>query len=78
MVEAQGAANLVEVLLVQGDGFVEPARIPVDGGEVETYGRGAGAVGTHDAQGVCEDLLLQGDGLVESARLPVGSGQFVA
>ena len=78
MVEAQGASDVVEVLLVQGDGFVEPARIPVGSGEVATCGRGAGAVGTHDAHGICEDLLLQGDGLVESARLPVGSGQFVA
>ena len=75
---AHDAGDVVEVLLVQGDGFVEPARIPVGSSEAETCGRSAGAVGAYDAHGVCEDLLLQGDGLVESARFPVDAGQFVA
>ena len=34
MVEAQDAADIVEVLLVKGDGFVEPARFPVGAGEI--------------------------------------------
>ena len=78
MVEAQDAADVVEVLFVQGDGFVESARIPVGSGEVVTCGRSAWAVRAHDAHGVCEDLLFQGDGFIESARFPVGAGEFVA
>ena len=33
MIGAQGAGDVVEVLLEQMDGFVEPARIPVGAGE---------------------------------------------
>ena len=33
MVGVQEAFEVLEVLLVQGDGFVEPARIPVGAGE---------------------------------------------
>ena len=33
MVGAQDADGVLEVLLVQGDGFVEPARVPVGTGE---------------------------------------------
>ena len=34
MVGAQDADGVLEVLLVQGDGFVEPAARPVGAGEV--------------------------------------------
>ena len=34
MVGAQDADGVLESLLVQGDGFVEPARVPVGAGEV--------------------------------------------
>ena len=36
MVGSQDADGVLEVLLVQGDGVVEPARIPVGVGELET------------------------------------------
>ena len=34
MVGAQNAGEVFEVLLEEGDGFVEPARFPVGAGEV--------------------------------------------
>ena len=34
MVETQDADGVLEDLLVQGDGFIEPARIPVGAGEI--------------------------------------------
>ena len=36
MVGAQDADGVLEVLLVQDDGFVEPARVPVGAGETVT------------------------------------------
>ena len=78
MVEAQGAANLGEVLLEQTDGLVEPAGVPVGAGERAARGQGFGMVGPSEAGEVGEVLLEQGDGLVEPARIPVGAGEAVA
>ena len=78
MVEAQGAGAVLEVLLEQGDGFVEPARIPVGASESVACGEGVGVVGTRKAGEVGEVLLEEGDGLVQSARFPVGAGEAVA
>ena len=69
---------VVECLPVQGDGFVEPARFPVGGGEVVACGEGVGVAGAQDAGAVFEGLLVQGDGLVEPARVLVGAGEVVA
>ena len=49
MVGAQDAGAVVEVLLEQFDGLVEPARFPVGAGEAEACGQGTGVIG---AQGV--------------------------
>ena len=49
MVGAQDADGVLEGLLVQGDGLVEPAARPVGVGEVVAWGEDAGVVG---AQGV--------------------------
>ena len=78
MVGAQDTGGVLKVLLVHGDGVVEPARIPVDVGEVETRGQDAEVVRTQDAHDVVEDPLVQGDGLLEPASIPVGGGEVVA
>ena len=75
---SQSAGAVLEVLLVQGDCLVEPARFPVGAGERATRGEGVGAVGTQNADEVGEVLLKQGDGLVQSASIPVGAGEAVA
>ena len=78
MVEAQGAGAVFEVLLQEGDGFVEPARFPVDAGELIACAEGVWVVGTCETGEFLEVLLVQGDGLVQSARVPVGAGEAVA
>ena len=78
MVGAQDAGAVFEVLLVQGDGLVEPACVVVGVGEVVACGQGVGVVGAQDAGAVFEVLLVQGDGLVEPARCLVGAGEVVA
>ena len=75
MVGAQDAGAVFEVLLVQGDGFVEPARVVVGAGEVVACGEGVGVVGAQDAGAVFEVLLVQGDGLVESAGCLIGASE---
>ena len=78
MVRAQDVDAVGEILLVQGDGFVEPARRPVGDGEVNLCGEGVGVVRAQDVDVVFETLLVQGDGFVESIGLPVGAGEVVA
>ena len=78
MVGAKEVLEVLEVLLVQGDGVVEPACGSIGVGEVVAYGEGAGVVGSQDSVGVFEVLLVQGDGVVEPARVPVGAGEVVA
>jgi len=77
VVGSQGAGEVGEVLLEQGDGFVESARVLVGVGEVVACGQGVGVVGAEDADAVLEGLLVQGDGLVELARVLVGVGEVV-
>ena len=77
MVEAQGAGAVFEVLLEEGDGLVEPARIPVDAGERAARAEGVGMIGAQGAGAVFEVLLEEGDGFVESARIPVGASEAV-
>ena len=78
MVEAQGAGAVFEVPLKEGDGFVEPARIPVDAGELIACAEGVWVVGTRETGEFLEVLLVQGDGFVEPARIPEGTGETVA
>ena len=78
MVEAQGAGDVVEVLLEQGDGLVESARIPVGASECGARGQGFRMVGPSNAGEVGEVLLEEGDGFVESTRVPVGASEAVA
>ena len=78
MVEAQGAGDVVKVLLEQGNGLLEPARIPVGAGKGAARAERVGVVGTREAGDVGEVLLIQGDGLVASARIPVGAGERAA
>ena len=78
MVEAQGASDVVEVLLEQGDGFVEPASVVVVEGEVVACGEGVGVVGAQEVLEVFVVLLVQGDGLIDPASLPLGTGEVVA
>ena len=49
MVGSQHAGRILEDLLVQGDGFVEPADRPVGTGELIAWGEDVGVVG---AQGI--------------------------
>ena len=78
MVEAQGAGAVFEVLLEEGAGFVEPARIPVDAGERAARAEGVGMIGAQDSGEVGEVLLEEGDGFVESARCALGAGEAAA
>ena len=78
MVGAQDAGAVFEVLLVQGDGVVESARVLVGAGEVVSCLEGVGVVGAQEAFEVLEVLLVQGDGVVESACVLVGVGEVVA
>ena len=78
MIRAEDADAVFEVLLVQGDGLVEPASLPQSTGEVVARDEGVGVVGSQDACAVFEVLLVQGDGLVEPARLLVGVGKVAA
>ena len=78
MVEAQGAGAVFEVLLKEGDGFVEPARILVYAGERAACAEGVWMVGTRETGEFLEVLLVQGDGFVEPARIPEGAGETVA
>ena len=78
VVGAQEAFEVLEVLLVQGDGFVESARGAVGAGEVVSCLEGVGVVGAQEAFEVLEVLLVQGDGVVESACVLVGVGEVVA
>ena len=75
---SQDAGAVFEVLLVLGDGIVEPARGLVGVGEVVACGEGVGVVGSQDAGAVLEGLLVQGDGLIEPAGILVGAGEVVA
>ena len=75
---SQGAGAVLEVLLEQGNGLLEPASISVGAGERATRGEGVGAVGTQNADEVGEVLLEQGDSLAEPARIPIGTGEAVA
>ena len=78
MVGSQGAGTVLEGLLVQGDGLVEPAGRLVGAGEVVARGQGVGVVGPQDAGAVLKGLPVQGDGLIEPAGIPVGAGEVVA
>ena len=64
MVGSQDAGAVFEVLLVQGDGFVEPAYVPVSGSKVAVCDKGIGVVGAQEVFRVFEVLLEQGDGFV--------------
>ena len=78
MVGAQEVLEVLEVLLVQGDGLVESACLLVGVGEVVARDEGVGVVGAQDTGAFFEVLFVQGDGLVESACLLVGVGEVVA
>ena len=58
MVGTQYAGEVVEVLLEEGDGLVESARILVGTGKVATRGEGIGVVGTQNVGEVLEVLLV--------------------
>ena len=77
MVGPQHAQDLGQVLLVQVDGLLEPARRLIGGGEVAPRGQGVGVVWAQDALAVGQVLLEQADGLLEPARGPVGVGEVV-
>ena len=57
MVGAQDAGAVFEVLLVLGDGLVEPARRPVGDGEVVLCSEGVGVGGAKEVLEVLEGLL---------------------
>ena len=78
MVGSQDAGGVFEVLLVQGDGLVEPASLPQSTGEVVPCGEGGGMVRFADVGAVFECLLVLLDGFVESAGVLVGVGEVVA
>ena len=67
MVEAQGAGDVVEVLLEQGDGLVEPASIPVGAGKGAARAERVGVVGTCETGEFLEVFLVQG---MASSSLP--------
>ena len=75
---AQDADGVLEVLLEQTDGFVEPAGFPVGAGKVAARGESDRVSRSQSAGAVLEVLLEQGDGLVEPAGIPVGTGETVA
>ena len=77
MVGTQNSQLVVEVLFVQGDGLVEPARCLVGAGEITARYEGIGMVGAEDVGTVGEVLLVQGDGFIESACGLVGVCQVI-
>ena len=72
---AQDADGVLEVLLEQADGFVEPACFPVGAGEVVARGESDRVSRSQVAAAVFEVLLIQGDGVVGPAGFPVGAGE---
>ena len=59
MVGSQDTDAIFEGLLVQGDGFVEPARILIGAGKIVARGQGAGMAKS-------QDIARLSDGISES------------
>ena len=78
MVGSQDAGEVDEGLFVQGDGFVEPARVVVGDCEVVACGEDMRVVGSQDVDAVLKVLFLQGDGFVNSSCILVGDCEVVA
>ena len=78
VVLAQDACVVGQDLLVQGDGLLKAAHLPVCVCEDVARDLGVGVVLTQDACAVGEDLLVQGDGLPKAAHLPVCACEVVA
>ena len=72
---AQDADGVLEVLLEQTDGFVEPAGFPIGASEVTARGESGRVSRSQGAGAVLEVLLEQGDGFVEPAGCLVGAGE---
>ena len=78
MVGAEDVGAVLEVLLLQGDCFVNSSCILVGDCEVVACGEDMRVVGSQDVDAVLKVLLVQGDGFVESASSLVGVGEVVA
>ena len=72
---AQDADGVLEVLLEQTDGFVDPARFPVGAGKVAARGESDRVSRSQGAAAVLEVLLEEGEGLIEFAGCLVGAGE---
>ena len=75
---SQDAGAILEGLLVQGDGLVEPTCVPISVAEVVACGQGAGVVWSEDAGTVLEGLFVQEDAFVEPTCVPISVGEVVA